>query len=548
MITIIYSTHKDQDYNNKFRQHLLQTVGLKNVEVLEYQNNNEYSLTEVYNRGLKESQTDIVVFCHNDIIFETKNWGKKLLKLFEKNPEYGILGVAGSRELPSSGMWWENPNHMYGQVFHQHNGKKWLSKYSEKKPNFIDNVVIVDGLFISVDKSKIKKDFDESVKGFHFYDVDFCFRNYVEGVKVGVMSDIDITHLSIGQTNQEWEDNRKSFSEKYQNILPIKSEKYFNKNNKMKVLIGCLNFKSYTGSELYVYELAKELINQNCEVDIISNLGDKLVNKIKKFGVNCYSLGEPRGFKVGDGKWELNTGYGMVKSNPGTLYKMSDVKYDIININHKPIGEHLIKLYPNSTFINTIHSEVIPGFEDPVIDNKVKKYITIRESIKHHLIKGWNIPENNISVIYNPIDSNRFKPYTSHPKNSVLFVGTIDYLRKNTIYDLVGYAINNNKELWLVGENKLNYLDDLLLNDCVKYFPSTWNVEDYIKECQETASVMMGRTTIEGWLCGKEGWIYNIDKDGNIIDKELHSVPNNLDRYKSNVVTKQIIEEFKSVI
>jgi len=26
MITITYSTHKDQEYNNKFRQHLLQTV------------------------------------------------------------------------------------------------------------------------------------------------------------------------------------------------------------------------------------------------------------------------------------------------------------------------------------------------------------------------------------------------------------------------------------------------------------------------------------------------------------------------------------------
>ena len=43
MITIIYSTHKDENYNNKFRQHLLQTVGLKDVQILEYVNHNQFS-------------------------------------------------------------------------------------------------------------------------------------------------------------------------------------------------------------------------------------------------------------------------------------------------------------------------------------------------------------------------------------------------------------------------------------------------------------------------------------------------------------------------
>ena len=71
MLTIVYSTHKDEEYNNKFNQHLLQTVGLKDVQILGYQNNNEFSLTEIYNRGLKDSENNLVVFCHNDIIFET---------------------------------------------------------------------------------------------------------------------------------------------------------------------------------------------------------------------------------------------------------------------------------------------------------------------------------------------------------------------------------------------------------------------------------------------------------------------------------------------
>jgi hypothetical protein len=41
-----------------------------------------------------------------------------------------------------------------------------------------------------------------------------------------------------------------------------------------------------------------------------------------------------------------------------------------------------------------------------------------------------------------------------------LFVGTIDYLRKNTIQDLVNTTKENNEELWIVGKKNDTYLDD----------------------------------------------------------------------------------------
>ncbi len=547
MISVVYSTRED---NQNHIKHIKETSGIhKDLEVIQYINNGEYSLTELYNKSLKETTNKIVVFCHDDIIFETKNWGKRLLKSFEKFTDYAILGIAGSRELPSSGMWWENTQHMYGQVYHKHNGKRWLSKYSIKKNNFIDNVVIVDGLFFAVDKEKIKTGFDETIKGFHFYDVDFSFRNYIEGAKVGVMSDIDVTHLSIGQTNEQWELNRKDFSEKYKDILPVKSEKYFNKQSKMKVLIGCLLFNDYTGSELHIYELAKELSKRDCEVHIVSNIGPKMVNRISKYGVKCFPIQEPPGYKLGDGKWVLNTQNGSILSEQNKLYKVSDEKYDIVHINHKPIGEHLLNLYPNLPFVNTVHSEVIPNLEEPVVNEKVKKYIAIRESIKKYMCDGWDLDENKVSVIYNPIDGERFKVNENvKTKPVTLFVGTIDYLRKNTIYDLVEYTKENNKELWLIGANKSDYLNDLLSNGNVKYYESTWDVEKYVKECEETASILMGRTTIEGWLSGKKGWVYDIDSNGNIIDKNIFDVPSDVQKYKSENIVSEIIEIYKSVI
>ena len=84
MITIIYSTHKDKDYNDKFKAHLLNSVGLNDVQILEFQNNNQYSLAQVYNSGITESIYDIVVCCHNDIRLE-KNWGVKLLDDYSNN-------------------------------------------------------------------------------------------------------------------------------------------------------------------------------------------------------------------------------------------------------------------------------------------------------------------------------------------------------------------------------------------------------------------------------------------------------------------------------
>ena len=155
MLTVVYCTRKS---NPEHKEHLIKSSGLhKYIEVIEIINEGE-SLTKAYNRGLKQATNNVVVFCHDDITIETKQWGHKLLKHFEKNPEFGILGVAGTKNMPSSGQWWENPKKMYGRVAHTHEGKTWLSSYSSDMGNNIEEVVIVDGVFFGVNKSVIKKD------------------------------------------------------------------------------------------------------------------------------------------------------------------------------------------------------------------------------------------------------------------------------------------------------------------------------------------------------------------------------------------------------
>lgn len=543
MISVVYCTRES---NPKHKEHIIKTSGLhKHIEVIEIINNGE-SLTSAYNRGYELAKNDIVVFCHDDIIIETKQWGKKLKKHFDKEEHYGIIGVAGSKYLPKSGRWWEKPKWMYGRVKHTHNGNSWLSEYSPDLGTGVEDVVNVDGLFFAVHKDRLYKDdiytpFDERVEGFHFYDVDFCFKNFVSGVSVGVITNIRINHMSIGETNEEWEKNRQQFAEIYGDVLPLKVDDKF-RNRKLKVLIGCLNFQGLTGSEISTMELAKGLSKNGCEVYVTSQIGRSFKIEAEKHNIKVYPIQEPPGFKVGDGKWSLNTPQGQVVSTPNTLYKVKEMNFDIIHANHTPITQRLLQLYPNNNFVNIVRSEVI-DLENPIVDEKIKRYIAIRPSIKDYIVNNFDISEDNVDVVYNLFDKSRFTPKQLNKgteKKVTLFVGTMDYLRKNAILDL----IDNVEELWLVGKDSMGYakeFDEIYEN--VKYFPPTENIEDFVNKCDETAGIFLGRSTIEGYLCNKPAWVYTVNKEGYVLDKEYTEVPEDMSIFDND----KIIEKYKEI-
>lgn len=546
MISIVYCT---REHNQKHLDHLKKMAGHPKVEVIEYINNG-VSLTKAYNELMNKTKFDVVVFCHDDIEIQTKQFAKKLLKHYD-DTDYGILGVAGTKTLPENGRWWSDVKQMYGRVWHTHQGKKYLSKYSDDLGKDIEEVVIVDGVFFSVKKSRMKVAFDESVEGFHFYDLTFCLQNYLKGVKIGVHTDISINHMSIGETNEQWEENRVIFAEKYKSNLPVKIDSVFKDGHKFKVLIGCLNFNSYTGSELYNFELAKGLVERGCDVTVCSNIGGELSIQAKRLGIKLSNINEPNGFKRGDGKWQIQGGDGKLHpSTAGTLYKISATNYDIMHLSHTPVVKLLTQIYPDVPTISSIHSEII-SLEHPVIHENIKKYIAIRPEIKEYIIKEHNIPEEKIEVIYNPIDDKRFNT-ESHEKyvtNRVLFVGTIDYLRKNVIIDLIKATKESNKTLVIVGkENGVNIQELIEGHDHVSYHLPTKFIEDYIADCDETAGILLGRTTIEGWMCGKGGWIYDVDDEGNILSKAFHEVPEDVAKFNTESVVSEIIEQYKEIL
>ena len=74
-------------------------------------------------------------------------------------------------------------------------------------------------------------------------------------------------------------------------------------------------------------------------------------------------------------------------------------------------------------------------------------YSRLFNKVKNHNARKLTIAKNPKKKI-NP----KFYPLNKDNKNYVLFVGSLEHLRKKPLFDLVEYTKQNNKELWIVGK------------------------------------------------------------------------------------------------
>ena len=149
--------------------------------------------------------------------------------------------------------------------------------------------------------------------------------------------------------------------------------------------------------------------------------------------------------------------------------------------------------------------------------------------------------EDDIKVIWNPFDTERFNMNdVETDTGNYLFVGSYDYLRKNTIEELIKLAEKDEKKLILVGRGYPEFEQEW-----VEIHEPCWDVEKYVKNCDAVASIKLGRTVFEGLLCGKPAFIYDIDEKGEIlsfkIEDSLKDIDLSLD-IDSYIVADKILE------
>jgi glycosyltransferase involved in cell wall biosynthesis len=286
----------------------------------------------------------------------------------------------------------------------------------------------------------------------------------------------------------------------------------------MRILLPVVSFHYLTGSELYVYELARELIRRGHDVTVAAfRVGGALAGPAAAAGIHAYTFGDAR-----------------VCGGP---------PFDIIHSSEPDPTAWALRTHPDTPIVCSIHSQY--PCEAPVKNPRIKHYICIRPEVQRKLIEVDQIPPALTSVIYNPVDMSRFKPEQEAPRERkrILFVGTMDILRKATILDLIRRTGNENFDLRLVGLRADNYQQAGAYIDRlpprVTWHDQVWDIERHIHECDQTAGILLGRTTLEGWACNKPCWIYDIGLNGEIKSYNLHAPPADMTPFDSIRVVDQ---------
>ena len=221
-IAVVFCTKKTNEEIKPFIEQIKETSGC-DTHVYYIHNPDGISISKIYADMLESPDVNdnIIVFVHDDIEFLRKGWGKEILRLFNEHEDYGIIGVAGSAQFDANGAWW-NYEKKFGQVLHRSEGKSWLTAFSPLLDKDLQEVVVIDGLFMGIHKKRISSNFDRTLDGFDFYDIALCLQNHFDGkCKIGVTTNIRLAHNSVGKLKPTWYVNRDIINNRWGDKFPI---------------------------------------------------------------------------------------------------------------------------------------------------------------------------------------------------------------------------------------------------------------------------------------------------------------------------------------
>lgn len=221
-LTLAFSTRTRGPHIARYIRHLRRTCGVPNSQILYRVNPGRWSLSELYNQFLAEAAYSVVCLLHDDLRFaRNAGWGRRLLQSFARWPEYAVLGPAGGVAVEEHGIYWLTSSDMAGEVRHRIGGKTQPNPYSAPSAEPLE-VLVLDGLLLAVHKDRIRSRFDERLRGFHFYDVAFSLAQGLAqpGGKCAALTGLGVTHLSGGNNNHLFFEQRDAFIGLYSSILP----------------------------------------------------------------------------------------------------------------------------------------------------------------------------------------------------------------------------------------------------------------------------------------------------------------------------------------
>lgn len=269
----------------------------------------------------------------------------------------------------------------------------------------------------------------------------------------------------------------------------------------MKILHLISQFFSLTGAELYVYELAREQVRRGHYVVVCAPMiGGELSRRARKAGV--------------------------IVASPSTLEQAEP--WDVLHIHHY----HVIPedFAPSVPRVATLH-DLRDKTEGRGV---VARWIVVREDQQVSLPEAVHIP--------NGFDLERFNPMppVELVVPIVLAAGNFrDDRRAAMLEDLTARAEAGEILLYVVG----NGLEMVHPSRQILRSPPAWDIERHLAHCAQTASLYVGRTAIEGFLCGRPGWVYDPQGERVLVEPP----PDARERYGIGRVAEQVEEVYRSV-
>ena len=203
-ISVVCCVYNTKNFERDLKPSLEKQIK-KTQNIFLYNTENNYGVPTILNYGKKQTDGDIVVYLHEDIVLDEK-WVEgvysKIEELNKVDKNWGVLGVAGVTASGQSHFRVQDP------------GGKWVSGTCPSRVQTIDECCLIVNKYSGLG-------FDERYTN-HFYGADICMQATSKGFNNYII-DCFLKHSSRGSRNEQFMLEGKVFMDKWREFLKGKT-------------------------------------------------------------------------------------------------------------------------------------------------------------------------------------------------------------------------------------------------------------------------------------------------------------------------------------